>query len=124
MSSGSRWEALRRCISGFSFPRGRCRLSSPAWASELSTTRRSSFVGRRSWWRSVSRVKEWRNSRRSTAPDPAEQYEMKDPRGFAEFLAQLAEHSAKGSALTLRGVQARRPSLFDLVPQLEEMTVP
>jgi pimeloyl-ACP methyl ester carboxylesterase len=53
-----------------------------------------------------------------------EQYEMKDPRGFAEFLAQLAEHSATGSALTLRGVQARRPSPFDLVPQLEEMTMP
>jgi pimeloyl-ACP methyl ester carboxylesterase len=26
--------------------------------------------------------------------------------------------------LTLRGVQARRPSPFELVPQLEEMTVP
>jgi pimeloyl-ACP methyl ester carboxylesterase len=53
-----------------------------------------------------------------------EQYEIKDPRGFAEFLTQLGEHSAKGSALTLRGVQARRPSPFDLVPQLEKMTVP
>jgi pimeloyl-ACP methyl ester carboxylesterase len=53
-----------------------------------------------------------------------EQLEIKDPRGFAEFLAQLGEHSSKGSALTLRGVQARRPSPFDVVPQLEKMTVP
>jgi pimeloyl-ACP methyl ester carboxylesterase len=53
-----------------------------------------------------------------------EQYEIKDPRGFREFLAQLGEHSSKGAALTLRGVQARRPSPFDLVPQLEKMTVP
>jgi pimeloyl-ACP methyl ester carboxylesterase len=53
-----------------------------------------------------------------------EQYELKDPRGFREFLTQLGEHSSKGSALTLRGVQARRPSPFDLVPQLEKMTVP
>ena len=53
-----------------------------------------------------------------------EQLEMKDPRGFNEFIAQLSEHSAKGAALTLRGVQARRPSPFELASQLERMTVP
>lgn len=53
-----------------------------------------------------------------------EQLELKDPRGFKEFLTQLGEHSSKGAALTLRGVQAQRPSPFDLVPQLEKMTVP
>jgi pimeloyl-ACP methyl ester carboxylesterase len=53
-----------------------------------------------------------------------EQLELKDPRGFQEFITQLSEHSAKGAALTLRGVQARRPSPFELVPQLEKMTVP
>src|SRR5262249_45510439 len=53
-----------------------------------------------------------------------EQYETKDPRGFAEFLAQLAEHSSTGAPLTLRGVQGRRPSPFELVPQLEKVTVP
>ena len=44
-----------------------------------------------------------------------EQLEMKDPRGFKEFIDQLSEHSATGAALTLRGVQARRPSPFELV---------
>src|ERR1700730_6087683 len=31
------------------------------------------------------------------------QYRNKDPRGYAEFLAQLAEHSTLGSANTMRG---------------------
>lgn len=53
-----------------------------------------------------------------------EQLEIKDPRGFKEFIAQLSEHSARGAAQTLRGVQMRRPSPFELAPQLEKMTVP
>ncbi len=53
-----------------------------------------------------------------------EQLELKDPRGFKEFIDQLSEHSPKGAALTLRGVQARRPSPFELVAELEKMVVP
>jgi pimeloyl-ACP methyl ester carboxylesterase len=53
-----------------------------------------------------------------------EQYEIKDPRGFQEFLKQLGEHSSKGSALTMRGVQGRRPSPFEMSPQLAKLTVP
>jgi pimeloyl-ACP methyl ester carboxylesterase len=53
-----------------------------------------------------------------------EQLEAKDPRGFKEFIDQLSEHDAKGAALTLRGVQMRRPSPFDLKDELEKMTVP
>lgn len=52
------------------------------------------------------------------------QYENKDPRGYAEFQAQFAEHSAKGSALTLANVQAMRPSLYDLEDGLRKLTVP
>ncbi|HYZ31442.1 MAG TPA: alpha/beta hydrolase [Crenalkalicoccus sp.] len=48
----------------------------------------------------------------------------KDPRGHAEFLAQLAEHDTQGSALTMRGVQRERPSLFDLEAGFRAMTVP
>ena len=47
------------------------------------------------------------------------QFENKDPRGFAEFKRQLAEHSAKGAANTQLGVQRERPSIFDLEAQLE-----
>jgi len=52
------------------------------------------------------------------------QFENKDPRGFAEFKQQLAEHSAKGAANTQLGVQKERPSIFDLEPQLKKLTVP
>ena len=52
------------------------------------------------------------------------QFMSKDPRGWAEFRSQLAEHSAQGSVLTMRGVQAQRPSLFDLEKKLGELLVP
>jgi pimeloyl-ACP methyl ester carboxylesterase len=52
------------------------------------------------------------------------QFQNKDPRGWAEFAAQLAEHSSEGSALTMRGVQGARPSLYDLTGDLERLTVP
>jgi pimeloyl-ACP methyl ester carboxylesterase len=52
------------------------------------------------------------------------QFQNKDPRGFAEFAGQLEEHSGLGAALTLRGVQMRRPALYDLRDELARMTVP
>jgi pimeloyl-ACP methyl ester carboxylesterase len=52
------------------------------------------------------------------------QYEVKDPRGYAEFMAQLSEHSTLGSANTMRGVQARRPGLWELVDQMKVLDVP
>ena len=52
------------------------------------------------------------------------QFQNKDPCGWKEFVDQLAEHSSEGSARTLRGVQKRRPSLFDLVDRMKTITVP
>lgn len=52
------------------------------------------------------------------------QYQNKDPRGWREFATQLAEHSATGSALTMRGIQKRRPSLFDLVERMRTVSAP
>jgi pimeloyl-ACP methyl ester carboxylesterase len=52
------------------------------------------------------------------------QFENKDPRGFAEFKAMLAEHSAKGAANTQLGVQRERPSIFDLEDKLAACRVP
>lgn len=51
-------------------------------------------------------------------------WEAKDPRGFAEFLARLAGHSAEGSALTMLGVQRLRPSLLTLVDALAGIRTP
>jgi pimeloyl-ACP methyl ester carboxylesterase len=52
------------------------------------------------------------------------QFENKDPRGFAEFKAQLAEHSAVGARNTQLGVQRERPSLYDLTEQMRGLAVP
>jgi pimeloyl-ACP methyl ester carboxylesterase len=52
------------------------------------------------------------------------QLENKDPRGFAQFAAQLAEHSALGSANTQRGVQRARPSLYELTGQMRALRLP
>jgi pimeloyl-ACP methyl ester carboxylesterase len=52
------------------------------------------------------------------------QLQNKDPRGWAEFARQLAEHSSTGSSLTMLGVQRRRPSLYDLVDRMRKLTVP
>ncbi len=41
------------------------------------------------------------------------QFQNKDPRGWREFAEELGRHSSKGAAMTMRGVQARRPSLYD-----------
>ncbi len=52
------------------------------------------------------------------------QFENKDPRGFAEFKQQLAEHSKIGARNTQLGVQGERPSLYDIVDEMKKLTVP
>jgi len=52
------------------------------------------------------------------------QFQNKDPRGWAEFAAHLGEHSSAGSAMTMRGVQGARPSLYDLTDSLAALSVP
>src|SRR5688572_3846195 len=52
------------------------------------------------------------------------QFQNKDPRGFAHFCAEFAKHSNIGSANTLRGVQARRPTIQSLGKALSKLKVP
>ena len=52
------------------------------------------------------------------------QFQQNDPRGWTEFRDQLLEHSAQGSANTLRGVQAARPSLYELIEEMRRITAP
>jgi proline iminopeptidase len=49
---------------------------------------------------------------------------LKDPRGFAEFTARLAEHDARGSAHTSRGFQGARPSLYDFESEIRKLATP
>jgi pimeloyl-ACP methyl ester carboxylesterase len=52
------------------------------------------------------------------------QLQNKDPRGWREFADQLAQHLAQGSALTMRGVQAQRPSLWELKDAIAKIDAP
>ncbi len=52
------------------------------------------------------------------------QFLARDPRGFADFIRMLAEHSPLGSVNTQLGVQRRRPSLYDLTEPMAALRVP
>lgn len=52
------------------------------------------------------------------------QLQNKDPRGWQEFATRLGEHDSLGSANTMRGVQAARPSIYDFEDALKKMKVP
>jgi pimeloyl-ACP methyl ester carboxylesterase len=52
------------------------------------------------------------------------QLQTKDPRGWEEEKRYLAEHSAKGAALTLRGYPATRPSIYYLEAPFAALTIP
>jgi pimeloyl-ACP methyl ester carboxylesterase len=52
------------------------------------------------------------------------QFQNKNPRGWAEFADALAGHSSLGSALTMRGVQGARPSLYALRDEFAQVTTP
>ena len=52
------------------------------------------------------------------------QFQAKDPRGWRQFAQRLARHSGLGAANTMRGVQARRPSLYDLEDDLRGLGTP
>ena len=52
------------------------------------------------------------------------QLQNKDPRGYREFVEQFADHSTPGSSRTMRNVQGRRPSLYDLAEEMKKIDVP
>ena len=52
------------------------------------------------------------------------QYQAKDPRGWQEFSDQLTGGSGKGHALTMRGVQMKRPSLWELREDMKRIDIP
>jgi pimeloyl-ACP methyl ester carboxylesterase len=52
------------------------------------------------------------------------QFQEKDPRGWCLFADRLAQHHPRGAANTMRGVQMRRPSLYDLEAQFRAMETP
>jgi pimeloyl-ACP methyl ester carboxylesterase len=52
------------------------------------------------------------------------QYLRKDPRGWQRFYELFRRHSARGSALTMRGVQLKRRTIFELEDELRGVRPP
>jgi len=48
----------------------------------------------------------------------------KDPRGYAQFVRMMSEHSSLGHALTMTMLQARRPTLWDMEAELRRFAPP
>ncbi|KUL93758.1 alpha/beta hydrolase [Bosea sp. WAO] len=76
----------------------------------------------------VARSFEQRGAR-DFAPTYAEgasrvQFQDKDPRGWTLFAERLGQHDSLGAANTMRGVQMRRPSLYDLEAEFHTMQAP
>ena len=68
---------------------------------------------------------DWTQAAKKYALGPTRvQFQNKDPRGWAEFAQQLAGQSALGHALTMRGVQMRRPSLYELIDDMKKIDLP
>jgi pimeloyl-ACP methyl ester carboxylesterase len=51
-------------------------------------------------------------------------HKNKNPRGYAEFIRMLGEHSSKGHALVMENLQARRPTLWDMEADLRKFRPP
>ena len=51
-------------------------------------------------------------------------HKNKDPRGYAEFIRILSEHSPKGHALVMDNLQAKRPTLWDMEADLRKFKPP
>lgn len=48
----------------------------------------------------------------------------KDPRGYAQFVKMLTEHSALGHSLTMLNLQAKRPTLYEMEAELKKFLPP
>jgi pimeloyl-ACP methyl ester carboxylesterase len=63
-------------------------------------------------------------AREMAASSYAQSLHAKDESGWRRFADQLAQHSATGMAMTLRGVLATRPSLWHLAGALKALAKP
>jgi pimeloyl-ACP methyl ester carboxylesterase len=62
---------------------------------------------------------------RNFAANPARRgFAAKDPKGHAEFMRNVLDHSGVGSALMARGVQLKRKTIYELEPELKRIPAP
>ena len=116
-SSACRWARSRRCTCGLDHPERALSL-----VLRRHRLRRREAAARRAFRAKAEagrqRLREPGQpgaSPRSMAAAPrASSSQAKDPRGWREMVDWLGEHDPLGAANTMRGVQAQRPSLYDL----------
>ncbi|MEN0135033.1 MAG: alpha/beta hydrolase [Rhodococcus sp. (in: high G+C Gram-positive bacteria)] len=93
------------------------------WGSEPDT--HSRFVAESQALAARLRVDGWRRLADQYAHGPARiQLKRKNPLAWRQFCDDLATHDSRGSAATMEGVQARRPTLPDLVEPLRAAARP
>jgi pimeloyl-ACP methyl ester carboxylesterase len=51
-------------------------------------------------------------------------HKNKDPRGYAQFIRMLSEHSSLGHSLVMLNLQAKRPTLWEMEADLKKFSVP
>ena len=51
-------------------------------------------------------------------------HKNKDPRGYAEFIKMMSEHSSQGHSLVMLNLQAKRPTLWDMETELRKFGPP
>jgi pimeloyl-ACP methyl ester carboxylesterase len=51
-------------------------------------------------------------------------HKNKDPRGYAEFVRIMSEHSSLGHSLVMLNLQAKRPTLWDIEAELRTFALP
>ena len=126
MSSACRWAASPPCISASAIPTRALSLVVAGCGYGAEKEQQAKFRAEVEVVGQVSRrARAWPKFAEKYAYGPTRvQFENKDPRGFAEFKKELAEHSALGSANTQVGVQGQRPSLYDLLDKMRALTVP
>ena len=113
--AGCRWAATPRCSSASSIPERALSLVVAGCGYGSVITDREAFkkdsdlVARRFEADGMAKVADFY----SRGPTRV-QFIDKDPQGWQEFHDQFAAGSARGHALTLRGVQMTRPSVFEL----------
>ena len=49
---------------------------------------------------------------------------LKDPKGWEAFRYRLGQHSNVGACMTMKGVQAKRPSIYDFKKQIISLDIP
>ena len=126
ISSACRWAGLRRYISASPIRTAHARLLIAGCGYGAAPDKREQFAEEtEAAAKAIRNASAWPRQPRPTRSAPTRvQFQNKDPRGWKEFADQFAEHSTEGAALTMRGVQKRRPSLFDLVDKMKTITVP